>query len=131
MECVATTEPKFADLLTKVAEKKPVGMFRMGWSMEYPSMENYLGPLYTTTGSSNYYGYSNPDFDRLVREGVQAPNQDAAIKKYQAAEEILANDMPVIPLRFGQNNFGHSEKVRNVEPDLFGQLNLFKIEVVS
>jgi peptide/nickel transport system substrate-binding protein/oligopeptide transport system substrate-binding protein len=131
VECVGTAETRFADLLTKVEEKTPVGMFRLGWSMDYPSMQNYLGPLYSTGGSSNYYGYSNPEFDRLVADGVAAPNQDEAIKKYQQAEEILARDMPVIPLRFGQNNFGHSTRVSNVELDLFGQVDLLKIEVTG
>ena len=65
-------EAKFADLLTKVQKHEQVGMFRMGWVMDYPSMENYLGPLYTTNGSSNYYGYSNPEFDKLVKEGSAA-----------------------------------------------------------
>ena len=37
--------------------------------------------------------------------------------------------MPVIPLRFGQNVFGHSEKVKNVEVDLFPKVDLYKIEV--
>jgi peptide/nickel transport system substrate-binding protein/oligopeptide transport system substrate-binding protein len=131
VECVGTAEPKFADLLTKVEKKQPVGLFRMGWVMDYPSMENYLGPLYSTDGSSNYYGYSNPEFDKLVKEGAAAPTEDEAIKKYQQAEDILAKDMPVIPLRFGQNNFGHSTKVKNVEMDLFNRVNLVKIEAVS
>ncbi len=48
-------------------------MFRMGWVMDYPSMENYLGPVYTTDGSSNYYGYSNPQFDALVKEASPPP----------------------------------------------------------
>ncbi|MFK3981133.1 ABC transporter substrate-binding protein [Micromonospora sp. NPDC050397] len=131
VECVGTAEPKFADLLTKVESKTPVGMFRMGWVMDYPSMENYLGPLYSTNGSSNYYGYSNPAFDTLVKEGASAPSLDEAIKKYQAAEDILVQDMPVVPLRFGQNTFGHSTKVKNVEIDLFNRVNLLKIESAS
>ncbi|MEO3818757.1 ABC transporter substrate-binding protein [Plantactinospora sp. B24E8] len=131
VECLGTAEPRFADLLTKLEEKTPVGMFRLGWSMDYPSMQNYLGPLYTTNGSSNYYGYSNPDFDRLVEEGVAAPNQTEAITKYQQAEEILVRDMPVIPLRFGQNNYGHSAQVRDVELDLFGQVDLLKIDMTG
>jgi len=106
-------------------------MFRMGWVMDYPSMENYLGPLYSTTGSSNYYGYSNPQFDTLVAEGAAAPSPDESIKKYQAAEDILAQDMPVIPLRFAQNNFGHSTKVRNVEIDLYSRVDLTNIEVIG
>ncbi len=131
VDCVATSEPKFADLLTKAKAKTPIGMFRLGWVMDYPSMENYLGPLYTTSGSTNYYGYSNPAFDTLVKEGAAAPNEEEAVKKYQAAEDILVQDMPVIPLRYGQNNFGHSTKVKNVEIDLFNRVNLLKIEAIS
>ncbi len=131
VECVGQPEPKFADLLTKVENKQPVGAFRMGWVMDYPSMQNYLGPLYTTNGSSNYYGYSNPEFDKLVADGSAAPSEEEAIAKYQAAEDILAKDMPVIPLRFGQNNFGTSTKVKNVEIDLFDRVRLDKLEVLS
>jgi ABC-type transport system substrate-binding protein len=94
-------------------------------------MENYLGPLYGTGGSSNYYGYSNPTFDSLVKEGSAAATPDAAIAKWQAAEDILAKEMPVIPLRYGQNVFGHSEKVKNVSLDLFSNVDLFTIEVNS
>ena len=131
IECTGVGEPKFADLLTKVEAKKPVGLIRLGWLMDYPLMENYLGPLYGTGGSSNYYGYSNPAFDSLVKEGSAAPTTDDAIKKWQQAEDILVQDMPVLPLRFGQNVFGHSEKVKNVEVDLFSKVNLYKIEVAS
>ncbi len=127
--CVGTPEAKFADLLQKVEDKQQVGMFRMGWVMDYPSMENYLGPLYSTTGSSNYYGYSNPEFDALLKEGSAAASQDAAIQKYQQAEDLLARDMPVLPLRFGQNNFGHSTKVKNVSIDLFNRVDLNQIEI--
>ncbi|MEO3742214.1 ABC transporter substrate-binding protein [Plantactinospora sp. B5E13] len=131
VDCVGTAEPKFSDLLTKVDNKQPVGLIRLGWLMDYPSMENYLGPLYTTNGSSNYYGYSNPTFDQLVAEGAAAATPEAAITKYQQAEDILAKDMPVIPLRFGQNVFAHSTKVKNVEVDLFQVVDMTKIEVVS
>ena len=106
-------------------------MIRLGWLMDYPLMENYLGPLYGTNGSSNYYGYSNPAFDSLVKEGSEAATPEAAIQKWQQAEDILAKDMPVIPLRFGQNVFGHSEKVKNVDVDIFTKVDLYKIEVAS
>jgi len=131
IKCTGTPEPKFADLLTKVEKKQKVGLIRLGWVMDYPLMENYLGPLYSTDGSSNYYGYSNPTFDNLVKEGSAAATPEEAIKKWQAAEDILAKDMPVIPLRFGQNTYGFSEKVKNVTVDIFTKVDLYKIEVNS
>jgi hypothetical protein len=39
--------------------------------------------------------------------------------------------MPVIPLRFGQNTYGFSEKVKNVTVDIFTKVDLYKIEVNS
>jgi oligopeptide transport system substrate-binding protein len=127
VECIGVAEPRFGDLLSKVERRQPVGLFRMGWPMDYPSMESYLGPLYSTTGSSNYSGYSNSRFDTLVAEATQAASEAETIKKYQQAEDVLAADMPVIPLRFGQNNYAHSTKVNNVELDVFSRVNLLQI----
>ncbi|GIF53480.1 peptide/nickel transport system substrate-binding protein/oligopeptide transport system substrate-binding protein [Asanoa ferruginea] len=131
VECTTVPEAKIADLLTKVQKHDKVGIFRLGWTMDYPSMESYLGPLYATTGSSNYYGYSNPAFDKLVKEGSAAATPEESIKKYQDAEDILAKDLPVIPLRFAQNNYGYSTRVRNVVVNLFSQIDLNQIEVLS
>ncbi|WP_229072112.1 ABC transporter substrate-binding protein [Actinoplanes sp. DH11] len=131
VNCTGVGEPKFADLLTKVEKKEPVGLIRLGWIMDYPLMENYLGPLYSTEGSSNYYGYSNADFDRLVEEGRSAATPEEAIAKWQQAEDILAKEMPVIPLRNAQNVFGYSENVTNVSVDLFQKVNLYEIERTS
>jgi oligopeptide transport system substrate-binding protein len=131
INCEGSPEPKFADLLTKVEHKQNVGLIRLGWIMDYPLMEDYLGPLYSTGGSSNYYGYSNSSFDSLVREGSAAKTTAAAIKKWQDAEDILAHDMPVIPLRYGENVFGYSEKVTDVSMDLFSKVDIYNIEVVS
>lgn len=128
VECIGNPQPKFAELLTKVEKKEPVGLFRMGWIFDYPAMENYLGPLYTTYGSSNYYGYSNPEFDRLVALGDAAATPEEATAYYQKAEDILARDMPVVPLRYEQNNFGHSTRVRNVNMNLFFQVELLDLE---
>jgi peptide/nickel transport system substrate-binding protein/oligopeptide transport system substrate-binding protein len=119
VECLGNPQPKFAELLTKAANKEPMGMFRMGWIFDYPVIENYLRPLYATNGSSNYYGYSNAEFDRLLAAGDRAATPDEALTFYQKAEEILAHDLPVLPMRYMLNNFGHSTRVTGVRVDLF------------
>ncbi|MBM7790982.1 peptide ABC transporter substrate-binding protein [Tenggerimyces flavus] len=127
VQCTSAPEPAFADLLEKVDADKAVGMFRMGWIFDYPSMENYLGPLYACKGSSNYYGYCNEEFDKLVADGSKATTPEDSIKLWQQAEDILVRDLPVLPLRFGKNNFGWSENVKDVELDAFQRVNLIKI----
>lgn len=131
VECVGNPQPKFSELLVKARNREPLGLFRMGWIFDYPAIENYLGPLYTTTGSSNYYGYSNPEFDRLVAAGDRAATPEEALVQYQMAEDILARDMPVVPLRSMLNNYGFSSRVRGVELDLFNQVRLLQLELVE
>ncbi|MDT4990222.1 MAG: oligopeptide transport system substrate-binding protein [Actinoplanes sp.] len=129
VQCNGAPQAKFSDLLTKAENKQPVGMLRLGWLMDYPLMESYLGPLYSTNGSANYWGYSSPAFDNLVTEGDAAKTPADSIKKWQQAEDLLAEDMPVIPLRFGQNVYGYSERASNVSVDLFQQVDIYKIEI--
>jgi oligopeptide transport system substrate-binding protein len=129
--CTGVGEARFADVLDKLDAGEDIGFFRLGWVMDYPSMQNYLGPLYSTNGSSNYYGYSNPEFDELVKQGESAPTQEEAIEFYQQAEDILAEDLPVLPLRFGQNNYGFSTRVTDVHLDQFGQTDLVRVAPIS
>jgi peptide/nickel transport system substrate-binding protein/oligopeptide transport system substrate-binding protein len=131
VECVGNPQPKFSELLIKARNKEPLGLFRMGWIFDYPAIENYLGPLYTTNGSSNYYGYSNPEFDRLVAAGDRAATPEEALALYKQAEDILARDMPVVPLRSTLNSYGFSPRMRNVELDLFNQVKLLQLEVAG
>ena len=64
-------------------------------------METYLTHLYGTNQSSNYFGYSNPDFDDLLAQGDSAATVEEAIGFYQQAEDVLAEDMVAIPLWWG------------------------------
>ncbi|GAA4922947.1 peptide ABC transporter substrate-binding protein [Actinoplanes utahensis] len=129
--CTGVQETKFAVLTAKARAREPLGLMRMGWVMDYPLMENYLGPIYGIDGSSNFYGYENAEFDELVAKGSEATTQAAAEKKWQEAEDMLAEDMPVIPLFSRMNVFGYSEHVQNVEMDLFSNVNLYDIETVA
>lgn len=129
VDCTGNPEAKFADMLTKAEKKIPIGAFRMGWIFDYPAMENYLGPLYATRGSSNYYGYSNPEFDRLVAAGDRAASPTEATALYQQAEDILARDVPVLPLWYRPATFGFSTRVKNVSLDVFERVELLNVEM--
>ena len=129
--CTGVGEGSLVDLLAKAEERQSAGLIRMSWTMNYPLMESYLSPIYGTSGSANVYGYSNPAFDNLVTQGAEAPTPARAIRKWQQAEDILAQDMPVIPVSFGQNVFGHSQRVTNVAIDPAQRIDLYKLEVVG
>jgi len=123
----------FAQYLPKGDDKGFDGPFRLGWVMDYPSPQNYLEPLYSTQAlapaGSNQTFYSNPAFDSLIAEGNESTSSDDAVAKYQAAEDLLLEDMPVMPMFFGREQGVYSDKVSNVAIDAFGRIDLANVSV--
>ena len=85
-----------------------------GWVMDYPSLEDYLRPIYGSEGSYNACGYHNPQFDDLIKQGDQASSFDESLKFYQQAQDILDQDMPNIPWGYLPNRFVHSSRITNL-----------------
>lgn len=125
--CAGVAEPTFADLLAGVRQGRLGGLYRMAWELDYPSMENYLGPLFTSTGAANYAGFRNPVFDEAVRTAASARSAPEIITGYQRAEDLLAADMPAIPVRFSRTNVGYSAAVRNVVADRWSRIDLVAV----
>lgn len=129
VECIATPEPDFATLRQNVNAREMSGMFRTGWVFDYPSLENFLAPLYTTTGGANDGDYSNEAFDTLIAEAGASSTIEEANVKYQEAERLLAEDMPVIPLWNDRQIGGWSENVADLQFSPRDRVELTTIEL--
>ncbi len=127
--CVATPIAEFSDFRKQINSGTMKGMFRTGWQMDYPSIENFLAPLYGTGAGSNDSGYSNPDFDKKLTEAAAATDPATANKDYQDAEALLAADMPVIPMWYSTATVGWSDKVTNVKVTPFGTFDLSAVSL--
>ena len=92
---------QFPEYLDTADKKKFTGPFRLGWGPDYPVSETYLAPLYASGGSSNNSGYANPEFDALITQGNGAAG-DEATKFYNQAEDLILEDLPVIPMWFNK-----------------------------
>jgi oligopeptide transport system substrate-binding protein len=102
---------QFPEYLATADGKKFTGPFRLGWGPDYPVMETYLKPLYGTGGSSNNSTYSNTQFDDLVKQGDAAKDLKESIPLYQQAEDLVLEDMPVIPMWFSKVGALYGENV--------------------
>lgn len=115
----AELEPyaQFSEFLDARDNQRITGAFRAGWQADYPSLANYLAPVFTTAaiGGSNDAWYSNPEFDDLVARSNTAASSDEAIQLLQQAEEILFRDLPQMPLWYQNATGGWAEGVDNVE----------------
>ena len=129
VECVATGVVDFATFRTEIGERKMKGLFRTGWQMDYPSIENFLSPIFATGSSSNDGDYSNAKFDTLLDEAAAETDAAASNAKYQEAEALLAADMPSIPMWYGKTTMGWSEKVTGVKITAFGTIDFSSVSM--
>ncbi len=129
MDCQVNATPDFKTLREQIHGRELNGAFRGGWQMDYPSIENFLTPIYATGASSNDTDYASEEFMTLLAEGDAATTPELANEKYQAAEAQLAEDFPTMPLWYQETQYGYSDKVDNVKMNPFSQWDLTSITV--
>ena len=118
---------KFAEILNLRRAKTLPGFTRAGWQADYPSLYNFLGPLLATDASSNYEKYSNPEFDKLLVEGLGAKSTADANAKFTKAQEILFKDLPNLPLWYQARQVVWSQNVANVDINWNGVIRYYDI----
>ena len=51
--------------ITELADTRKLDGLRFsGWGHDYPSIEDYLTPMFKSTGDANFAGYNNPALDK-------------------------------------------------------------------
>jgi oligopeptide transport system substrate-binding protein len=118
--CTAKGVASFDRLLDATEGGTMKGMYRQGWLMDYPSIENYLAPLYGAGGPSNYGGYANKAFDDKLKAAAAKATVAEANATYQEAERMLQARMPSIPLFFSRAIGGYAPKVASAKLTIFG-----------
>jgi oligopeptide transport system substrate-binding protein len=108
---------------------KMTGPWWDGWVMDYPSIQDYLTPLYGKNGGYNVSGYDNPAFDDLMKQADAASTLDAAIPTYQQGDDMILEDMPVIPWGYIGFNTVNQPTVTNVLKE--GPLDNLALELVQ
>ena len=107
--------PDLATLRAEIKNRTLNAATRSGWQFDYPGAYNILGALFITGAGSNDGDYSNPKYDELVQKGATAPTVEEGNKYFEQAQEVLFQDLPVLPLWYRSTNAGYSTAVDNVE----------------
>ncbi|PLV46302.1 peptide ABC transporter substrate-binding protein [Mycobacterium simiae] len=114
IDAVGVPHPTFAGFRTEITNRTIDTAFRAGWIGDYPSMIEFLAPLYATGAGSNDVGYSNPEFDAALATAEAAPDLRAADVLVNVAQRILLRDMPTVPLWYYIAVIGWSPQVSGV-----------------
>ncbi|TJX14402.1 peptide ABC transporter substrate-binding protein [Tissierella creatinini] len=72
---------------------------RAGWNGDYSDPMTMLD-LWWSGSSFNDANYNNPEYDRLILETKATADQTVRFNNMRAAEKILMEDMPVVPIYF-------------------------------
>ncbi len=129
IDAQTVTTPDFKTLRSQVTKREIKGMFRTGWQMDYPSIENFLAPLYVTKASSNDGDYSNPKFDDLIKQGNASTDPAKANELYQQAEGLLGADLPAIPTWYQASQYGWSNKVKQIKMTPFSTWDFSSVQM--
>lgn len=129
VECRFAPVQEFGEIREKINAREMTQIYRAGWLADYPLVENFLNPLYRTGGSSNDNDYSNPAVDAKLAEADRAPTEEEAYELYHEAEELIAQDMPAVPLWNTPAQYGWSTKLKNVRMTPDRELDLSFVEI--
>ena len=110
---VTSDTPEWSAALTQYHDGK-FQFGRSGWTADYPIMDNFLYPLFDSAsiGGDNFAHYSNPAFDQAMTEARATVDDDERIKKLQVAEDIVSEDIPVIPIMYYSHDYVGSDRVK-------------------
>lgn len=108
--------------LTGRMDEDPPGIWSLDWLADYPHPQDFLGLLLATGSPSNLGGWSDPRFDRALAEAAAAPDPADQAAALHAAERIVQDEAPLIPLLYGVTWALSRDGLLGAQPSGFGFL---------
>jgi oligopeptide transport system substrate-binding protein len=99
----AVLDPIDPTAFSALTKDDPPQFFSLGWCADYPDPQNWISLFQTDGLLSTRVGYSNEEFDTLVRQADVEQDATLRAELYAQAQEILVQDAPVI---FTRNDGG-------------------------
>jgi peptide/nickel transport system substrate-binding protein/oligopeptide transport system substrate-binding protein len=101
--------------------------YRQSWQADYPTMDNFLYPLFDSKAYDNYTFYNNPDVDRMLLEARSTIDNDKRIAKYREIEKkVLSDNAFVLIFFYGQRRV-IQPNVKGFILDSMGNYDLSKV----
>ena len=94
----ASSPLDFGTLFERLGTQDSPDLWALSWIADYPSPNDFLGILLGTGQPNNYGSWSNAAFDAAIASAVGTDDPEAARAGYDAAEAILRDEVPTIPV---------------------------------
>ncbi len=100
---------------------------RLGWVADYPIMDNFLFPLFTTGAGDNKSAYSNPEVDKTLKDARATTDVNARLALYQQADKTIGAAVPVVPVVFYKHHHVASDRVNELTYSAMGLADFQKV----
>ena len=96
---------------------------RHGWIGDYSDPMTFLD-MWVTGGGNNDTGFSNAEYDKLISDAKVETDSTKRAEMLRKAEDILMEEMPIIPIYYYTTVMGWKENVKGVQVSGLGNVYL-------
>lgn len=98
------------------------------WAGDFLDPVTFLD-LFVTGGGTNWTGWGNAGYDRLIAEAARTTDPVPRENAFQQAETLLLQESPITSLYFGAQNYLIHPSVKNWDPALLGFHRYQRVEL--
>lgn len=101
---------------------------RSGWVGDYLDPMTFMD-LWITGASNNYVNYSNPEYDKLVKEAQTSTDQKLRMDNMKKAEKMILEDMAIVPIYFYTHPYTVKPNVKGITKNAINYPSLINAEI--
>ena len=101
---------------------------RSGWVGDYLDPMTFVD-LWITGASNNYVNYSNPEYDKLVKEAQTSTDKKLRMDNMKKAEKMILEDMAIIPIYFYTHPYAVKPNVKGITKNAINYPSLINAEI--
>lgn len=95
-------------------------MYRLGWIAEYPDPDVFLSALFDSESPDNHTGFGSKRVDSLLAKAQRETDEEARLELYGRVEQLVLEQVPLVPLGSFRMFWSAAPDVRGVEFDALG-----------
>lgn len=105
---------EWAEYLKRSRQVDRDGAVLLGWNADTVDPDNFLAPVFTcqNVGVMNRTQWCNAEYDKLIEVASATADRDKRTRIYRSAQEMLADQLPLVPIAFATSAVVLSKKVR-------------------
>jgi cationic peptide transport system substrate-binding protein len=123
---VSIVEYEWNTFIQRIGEHRHDSVL-LGWAADTPDPDNFFSPLLSCTATfsgKNPANWCNPEFDALLTQALATTDLALRKKFYDAAQTMLINELPLLPIAHGMRFQASSADVEGITLGPFGAISL-------